>query len=85
MVSAECAARFICQFYLKLGNVEISAVADINKNRLKSVGEKFLIAKQFSDYRELLATQDVDAVIIATPTNTHSEIAIESLKAKNIY
>lgn len=66
----------------KLGNVEISAVADINKNRLKSVGEKFLIAKQFSDYKELLATQDVDAVIIATPTNTHSEIALECLKAK---
>jgi len=66
----------------KLGNVEISAVADINKNRLKSVGEKFFITKQFSDYRELLATQDVDAVIIATPTNTHSEIAIECLKAK---
>ncbi len=66
----------------KLGNVEISALADINKNRLKSVGEKFLIDKQFSDYRELLATQDIDAVIIATPTNTHSEIAIDCLKAK---
>jgi len=66
----------------KLGNVEISAVADINKNRLKTVSEKFSIARQFTDYKELLATQDVDAVIIATPTNTHSEIAIECLKAK---
>jgi predicted dehydrogenase len=66
----------------KLGNVEICALADINKNRLKSVGEKFLIAKLFTNYKELLATQDVDAVIIATPTNTHSEIAIECLKAK---
>lgn len=66
----------------KLGNVEICAVADINKNRLKTVSEKFSIVNQFFDYKELLATQDVDAVIITTPTNTHSEIAIECLKAK---
>lgn len=66
----------------KLGNVEICAVADINKTRLKTVSEKFTIDKQFTDYRDLLATQDVDAVIIATPTNTHSEIAVECLNAK---
>lgn len=66
----------------KLANVEITAVADINKNRLKTVGEKFSVKQQFSDYKEMLAAQDIDAVIIATPTNTHSEIAIECLKAK---
>ncbi|MEW6702563.1 MAG: Gfo/Idh/MocA family oxidoreductase [Bacteroidota bacterium] len=66
----------------KLGNVEISAVAELNKNRLKTIGEKFGITKQYLDYKELLENEEVDAVIIATPTNTHSEIAIECLKAK---
>lgn len=66
----------------KLGNVEISAVAEINKNRLKTIGEKFGITKQYSDYKEILANENVDAIIIATPTNTHSEIAVECLKAK---
>ena len=66
----------------KLGNVEISAVAEINKNRLKTIGDKFGIAKQYTDYKELLANENVEAVIIATPTNTHLEIASECLKAK---
>ena len=66
----------------KLSNVEISAVAEINKNRLKTIGDKFGIAKQYTDYRELLANENVEAVIIATPTNTHLEIALECLKAK---
>lgn len=66
----------------KLGNVEISAVAELNRNRLKTIGEKFGITKQYLDYKELLANEDIDAVIIATPTNTHSEIALECLKAK---
>ena len=66
----------------KLGNVEISAVAEINKNRLRTVGEKFGISKQYNNYKEMLAKENVDALIISTPTNTHSEIAIECLKAK---
>jgi predicted dehydrogenase len=66
----------------KLGNVEITAVAETNKNRLKTVGEKFGITKLYHDYKEILANENVDAVIIATPTNTHAEIAVECLKAK---
>ncbi|PKL83442.1 MAG: gfo/Idh/MocA family oxidoreductase [Ignavibacteriae bacterium HGW-Ignavibacteriae-3] len=66
----------------KLSNVEITAVADINKNRLKTVGEKFSVRNQYTDYLQMLSEQEFDAAVIATPTNTHSEIAIECLKSK---
>jgi predicted dehydrogenase len=66
----------------KLINAELTAVAEINKNRLKSVGEKFNIQKQYTDYHELLNNEDIDAVIIATPTNTHKDIAVDCLNAK---
>jgi predicted dehydrogenase len=66
----------------KLSNVEITAIADINKNRLKTVGEKFSNANQFTDYQKMLAENEFEAAVIATPTNTHSEIAIECLKSK---
>jgi predicted dehydrogenase len=65
-----------------LKNIELTAVADINKNRLKSVGEKFGIKKQYTDYMEMLDREEFDAAVIATPTNTHLEIALECLKNK---
>ncbi len=65
----------------KLKNVDIVSVAEINKNRLNSVADKFNIKQKFTDYRELLAKSDFAAAVIATPTNTHHDIAIDFLKA----
>ncbi len=40
----------------------------------------------YSDYRELLAKEDVDAVMIATPDHTHAVIAMAALKRrKHLY
>ncbi|MFS4418290.1 Gfo/Idh/MocA family protein [Maribacter sp. 2307ULW6-5] len=43
-------------------------------------------AKGYRDYRKLLDNKDVDAVLIATPFNTHSRIAMDALDAgKHVY
>ena len=65
----------------KLMNVQISAVADVKKSQLNSVGDKFKIEKRYTDHKEMLDKEEVDAVIIATPTNAHLEIALDCLKA----
>ncbi len=67
---------------LKVSNATISAVAEINKNRLNTIADKFNIKERYTDYKEMLAKSECDAVIIATPTSTHKEVAIECLKAK---
>lgn len=65
----------------KLENVDVVAVSEIKKNRLNTIADKFGISHRFSDYNEMLENTELDAVIIATPTNTHKEIAIDCLNA----
>lgn len=66
----------------KLPNVTIAAVSDKNKSRLKGVSEKYNIKNTYLDYNEMLLKEEIEGVIIATPTDTHADIAVDCLKAK---
>lgn len=66
----------------KLDTVQLVAVAEINRSRMKNVGEKYPSAKQFLDYKEMLSNDELDAVIISTPTDTHEKIALDCLESK---
>ncbi len=66
----------------KFKDVEIAAVAEINKNRLDVVADKFNIKNRFQDYMAMLSTVDIDAVIITTPTIHHKQVAIDCLRAE---
>jgi predicted dehydrogenase len=66
---------------VKIKNAEITAVAEVNKSRLNSVADKYGIKKRYSDYTQLLNNEEIDAVIIATPTNLHKQMAIDCLTA----
>ncbi|MFA7421140.1 MAG: Gfo/Idh/MocA family oxidoreductase [Melioribacteraceae bacterium] len=66
----------------KLPNVQLVAVSDTNKTRLKAIGEKYTIKNLYQDYNEMLAKEEIEGVVIATPTDTHAEIAVNCLKAK---
>ena len=47
---------------------------------------KYRGCKSYVDYRELLAKEDVDAVMIATPDHTHAVITMAALKrGKHVY
>lgn len=47
---------------------------------------KYKSCRAYADYRELLAKEDVDAVLIATPDHTHAVISMAAIKrGKHIY
>jgi len=66
---------------MKIKNSEISSVAEISKNRLNQVADKFNIKNRYRDYNDLLNDDQTDAVIISTPTHIHKQIAIDCLNA----
>lgn len=61
--------------------VEIAAISDINRNALDEVSSKFKVERSYHDYRKMLQEVELDAVIIATPTKSHTTIAIDCLEA----
>ena len=57
-------------------------LADIDEDRLKEVAEKTNATSATTDYREVVANDDLDTIIIsATPETTHYPMAKESLLA----
>ena len=67
-------------------DVAVTAICDVWKARRDAQLKTFTDAKEYADYRELLADDNVDAVIIATPPHWHALVAIDAAKAgKDIY
>lgn len=67
--------------YQKHDGATIYAVCDLNEERAKQVAEKYGATKVYTDYNELLADSEVEAVSICTWNNTHAEISIAALRA----
>ncbi|MDR1629549.1 MAG: Gfo/Idh/MocA family oxidoreductase [Oscillospiraceae bacterium] len=62
--------------------VEIVALCDIIKERAEMVQDNnFEDAKVYTDYKELLKDETIDAVDICTPNYWHSKIAVDAFAA----
>jgi predicted dehydrogenase len=68
-------AQTYAQAFQQSGCCELIAVADINQDSAKAFAEPFG-AKHFNNYRTLAENSEIDAVIVATPPNSHPEIAM---------
>ena len=64
---------------VKLENVDLRYLSDINEERLRELKEKYPQCETFTDYRDLLSCGELDGVVICTHTNLHCKIAKEFL------
>lgn len=62
-------------------NVEIFAVCDQLKSKAQWVADKFRIKHAFDDIDELLKLDEIAAVDICTPTNSHMPLSVAALSA----
>lgn len=63
-------------------NAECVMVCDIDEQRAKRACEKYGFKSWTTDYRELLARDDIHAVSVATPDFAHCQITIDAAEAK---
>ncbi len=73
-------AEFI-PIYQRHPNANMYAICRRDEAELNKCGDAFGIEKRYTDYDELLADPDVDAVHINTPIPDHAPQAIKALKA----
>lgn len=74
----------VCDIFDRYGEDAVRAGANIN--RVGSDGKLGPAPKRYKHYQELLAADDIDAVIIASPDHWHGQMAIDAAKAgKHVY
>ena len=76
---------FISDFYhlsilSALPEVELIAVCGRNGERSREVAEKHSIPRVFTDYREMIRSGLLDAVVIATPEDLHHPMTMEAIR-----
>ncbi len=65
-------------------DIDVMAFCDVLPFRLDNIGK--YPGKIYKNYKSLLASPDVDAVVISTPFGMHDEMAVDAMKAgKHVY
>jgi predicted dehydrogenase len=76
------------QGFISKPQAQVLAVCDVDRNHLEGARTTAgLNAKSaYTNYRELLAREDIDAVVVSTPDHWHVPISVAAAKAgKDIY
>ena len=60
---------------------DLVAIADLNYELAQSVAKQFGIRNSYCDYQDLLNDNQIEAVVIATSTNTHVNVIKDAARA----
>lgn len=66
--------------YMANEHAEIVAVCDIVKDRAEEMADQ-IGAKAYTDYKDLLKDESIEAVSVCTPNALHAPISVDALKA----
>lgn len=81
VVGAGLWGSFHCKTLSAIEGAELAAVCDLDPARVADMQKQFGAAKTYTDYRQLLADPDIDAVTVATPDFAHGDIVLAAIQA----
>jgi predicted dehydrogenase len=61
-------------------NARVVAICDIDAGRLAKAARRFPDARTFTDWRELLHMEELDAVTVSTPDHTHAPATMTAMR-----
>ena len=64
-----------------ISDAEVTCVVSREEDNVKAVAEKYNVPHYTTNFDEMLAMDDVDAVILCTPTQMHAAQTLQCLKA----
>jgi len=65
----------------ELDGVEVAAVCDVDGGALERIGRRYPAVRRTTSFDALIADDEVDALLIATPISTHFDLALAALEA----
>ena len=65
----------------QIEEVETVAAMATTLDKADRIADKYLISNRFDDYDQMLGLSDLDAVILATPTQIHAEQGLKAMAA----
>jgi len=72
--------------YQGIAGAEVVAIADIDAGEAQRVAERYEIPHVYTDFRELLRRDDIEAVDVCLHNNLHSPVTVAALEAgKHVY
>ncbi len=70
-----------CETIVGIPNMELAALCTRRPDRLAEQAKKFGVKKSYTNYRDMLADKDIDAVSIVTMWDQHTAPAVDALQA----
>ena len=72
--------------YRDIPGVKMVAACDLDEDAARAAAERFDIPRVFTDFRQLLALEDIVAVDVCLHNNLHAPVAIAAMEAgKHVY
>ena len=78
--------KFHLNSYQEIPGADVVGVVDIDEAEVQRVAEHFGVADCYTDFRQLLARDDIDAVDVCLHNNYHMPVTVVALEAgKHVY
>ncbi len=81
LIGAGGIAQTHCRAISDVAGTELVCVADVFKDKAEQTAARWKIPHVYEDYNEMLAKEDIEAVVVATFNQAHRAPTIDALKA----